>query len=147
AFGSAGDRVKGRAVDFHLFELGDLGQVFGDEGGRDAPQIKALAARENCGQHLFRIRGGEHEFHMRGRFFQRLQQGVERRRGEHVNFVDDVDFKVGGGGGVTASFTQLADLLDAVVAGAINFKDVEGATLGDFLAARILDVKVSFRAV
>ena len=37
--------------------------------------------------------GGEHEFCVRRRFFQRLQQGVEGIDRYHMHFVDDNDLE------------------------------------------------------
>ena len=41
-----------------------------------------------------------------GRLLQRLEQGVERRRREHVDFVDDVDLEAAAGRGGTAAFSR-----------------------------------------
>ena len=41
---------------------------------------------------------------------------------------------------------QLADLVDAAVAGAVDFEHVERAAFGDFLAARIVVVEIHLRA-
>ncbi len=121
-------------------------EVLGDERGRDAAQVEPLAARQDRRQHLLRVGRGEHELHVRRRLFQRLEQRVERRRREHVDFVNDVDLELRAGGRVFAGLAQLADLLDAVVAGAVNFQHVERAALGDFLAARVVVVEVHLRA-
>ena len=130
----------------HLLLLGDVGEVFGDEGRRDAPQVEPLAAREDGGQDLLRVGRGEHELHVLGRLFEGLEQRVERRRREHVDFVNDVDLELGAGRGVLAGLAQLADLLDAVVAGAVDFEHVQRAAFGDFLAARVVVVEIHLRA-
>ena len=117
-----------------------------DERGGNAAQIKPLAARENRRQNLLRVGRREHELHVRGRLFQRLEQRVERRRREHVDFVNDVDFERRIGRRVFAGLAQLAHLLDAVVARAVNFQHVERPALGDFNATRVLVVEINFRA-
>src|ERR1019366_4728070 len=42
-------------------------------------------------------------------------------------------------------FAQLAHLLHAVVARAVNFQNVERAAIGDFLHARVGVIKINFR--
>ena len=115
-------------------------------GGGNAPQVEPLAARQDGRQHLLRVRRGEHELHMLRRLLQRLEQRVERRRREHVDFVNDVDLEPGAGRRVLAGLAQLADLLDAVVAGAVNLEHVQRAALGNFLAARVVVVEVHLGA-
>ena len=109
-------------------------------------QVKTLAARKDGRQDLLRVGRGEHELHVRRRLFERFEQRVERRRREHVDFVNDVDFELRIGGRVFAGLAQFADLFDAVVARAVNFQNVQRAALGNFNAARILVVKIDFRA-
>ena len=43
------------------------------------------------GSNFLRLGRGEDELHVLGRLLERLEQRVEGRRGEHVDFVDDVD--------------------------------------------------------
>ena len=70
-----------------------------------------------------------------GRFFERLEERVERRRREHVHFVDDVDLEMPFARRVTDVVAQLAHLLDAVVARAVDLEHVEAVARRDFLAA------------
>ena len=49
--------------------------------------------RERIVAALLRLGRRQDELHMRRRLLQRLQQRVERRLGEHVHFVDDVDLE------------------------------------------------------
>ena len=142
---AARDGVERRFVNFHLFQFRDVREVFGDERGRDPAQVKTLATRENRRQNLLRVGRGEHEFHVRRRLFERLEQRVERRRRKHVDFVNDVDFERRIGGRVFAGLAQFADLFDAVVARAVNFQNIERAAFGNFNAARILVVEIDFR--
>ena len=59
------------------------------------------------------------------RFFERFQQCVERGLGEHVHFVDDVDLETSLRRRVAHVVAQLAHVIDAVVARAIDLDDVE----------------------
>ena len=49
-------------------------------------------------------------------------------------------------GRVFAGLAQFAHLLDAVVAGAVNFQHVQRAALGDFLHARVVVVEIHLGA-
>src|SRR6185503_11476349 len=100
--------------------------------GRDAAEVEALAAGENCRQDFLRVGRGEDEFDVGRWFFERFQQRVERGGAEHVDFVDDVDLELGAGGRVPAGLAEFADLFDAVVGRAVDFEDVEGVAGGDF---------------
>jgi len=86
----------------------------------------AGSARELSAK-LFRIGRREHEFDVRGRFFQSFQQRVERGRRKHMDFVNDVNFELRVGGRVFAGLAEFAHLLDAVCARAVNFQNVEAA--------------------
>ena len=129
AMASAASRRK-----LDLFQPGDLLQMRGDERGRDAAQVEALAAGQDGGQHLLRLGRREDEFHVLGRLLQRLEQRVERRGREHVHLVDDVDLVLPVRRGVADVVAQFAHLLDAVVAGAVDFQHVQAAALGDLAA-------------
>ena len=146
AFGAARDSIKGGLVDLDLFLFGHVGEVFGNEGSRDAPQVEALAAGKDGRQDLLGVGCREHKLHVLRRLFEGLEQGIERRSREHVNFVNDVDLKPGGGRSVSAGLPQLADLLDAIIAGAVDFENVQRPALGDFLAARVGVVEIHFRS-
>src|SRR5207249_3635789 len=62
------------------------------------------------------------------------------------NFINNVDFEFGTGWGITGRFAQLANLIDAPVAGAIDFQHIQGAPLRNFDAARVLGIKLDLRA-
>ena len=75
--------------------------------------------------------GGEDEFDVRRRLFERLEQGVEGADRQHVDFVDDVDLEAAAAGPILHVAAQVADLFDAVVAGAVDFEDVDILAGGD----------------
>ena len=126
--------MRRRRLERDLFLLGDELQMMRDQVRRDAMQIEALAAAQNCRQNFLRLGRREDELHVRRRFFQRLEQRVERRRSEHVHFVDDVDLEVPFARRVAHVVAQLAHLLDAVVARAVDLEDIEAVAAGDLLA-------------
>ena len=91
AFGRARDQRQRRRLDLDLFLRRDALEMLHQQRGIDAPQIEALAARQHRHRHLANFGGGEDELGVRRRLFQRLQQRVEGRAGQHVHFVEDVD--------------------------------------------------------
>ena len=121
--------------------------MFGNEIHRDAPQIEALAARHDRRQHFLRFGGGKHELHVRRRFLERLEQGIERRRGEHVHLVDDVDFERRRSRRIQAGLAQLTHLFDPVVAGTVNLEHIDRSSLGDLDALGIVIGEIDFGAV
>ena len=76
------------------------------------------------GKDLLGVGGGQHEDDVAGRLLQRLQQGVRRRRGQHVDLVDDVDLLRPGRaqGGVRH---QVADGVHTVVRRGVELVHVE----------------------
>ena len=142
AVGAAGDGKQRGLVNLHLFQPGDVRQVFDNERGGDAAQVKSLAAGKDGGQHFLRVGGGEQELHMRGRLLEGLEQRVKSRRGEHVNFVNDVDFVRSGGRRVFAGLAEFAHLFHAVVAGPVDLDHIERPAFGDFEAAGIVIAEV-----
>lgn len=75
--------------------------------------------------------GGKDEFYVGGRFFEGFEEGIEGGIGKHVDFVDDVDFKACLGGGILAGFAKVADLIDGVIGGTIDFNDIEARAIHD----------------
>src|SRR6202044_3451800 len=63
--------------------------------------------------------------------------------GEHVHFVDDVDFVTPLGRRVADVVAQFADLLDAVVGGSVNLEYVETAAFGDLDADVLFWIEIS----
>lgn len=147
AIGTFGDGPGGGGIEGDVFESGDVLEVGGDGFRGDRAEVEALAAGEDGGEDLVRLGGGEDEFHMRRWFFERLEQGVERRVREHVDLVDVVDFELAAGGGEADGFTEIADLFDAVVGGTVDFEHIERAAFGDFDADVFLGVELGFRAI
>ena len=98
--------------------------------GAEQPELEVLGPAADGGQHLLRVGGGQHEDHVGGRLLQRLQQGVGRRRRQHVDLVDDVDLLAARGpeGGPGH---QVAHGLHPVVGGRVELVDVERGALGD----------------
>ncbi len=105
-----------------------------DHVGRDQAEGELLAAALYRRRHLVLLGRGEHEDHVGGRLLDRLQQGVEGARREHVDFVDDVDLVAAGVGRKEHLVLDLAHVLDRSVGGAVDLDHIEGRARGDGLA-------------
>ena len=95
AFRCARDQSQRRVFDLDAFLGGDAAEMPHQHCSVDAAQVEALAARQHRHRHFADFSGGENEFGVRRRLFQRLQQRVEGRAGEHVHFVEDIDLVAG----------------------------------------------------
>src|SRR5205823_1181428 len=101
-------------------------------------EVEPLAAREDCDRNLLNLGRGEDEFDVRRRFFERLQERVERLAREHVDFVDDVDLVPAAG---RAGGDLLADgphVVDAAVAGPVDLAHVDVVAGGNGQATAAL---------
>ena len=133
ALGLAHDKGDGAVGKLRALLAENLRQTPGHAARRNAAKIMPLAAREDRVRQLVRLGGGEDELHMRRRLLKRLEQCVEGLRGQHVNFVDDVDFVAVSLRQVGDALADLAHVLDAVVRGAVDFSHIERCP-GDDLA-------------
>src|SRR5947209_16618515 len=76
--------------DFLIFR--DQVQVFGNEFRRDSMKIEPLTPANYRWQNFLWFCRREDKFYVRWRFFEGLEQRVERGRAQHMNLVDYVDF-------------------------------------------------------
>src|SRR5262249_5973147 len=112
----------------------DVAEAVHDARGADAAEVEALAARQDRHGDLLHLGGGEDELDVRRRLLERLEQGVESLPAQHVDFIDDVDLETGPGGPVLDVAADLADLVDAAVAGAVDLQHVHVLAGGDAAA-------------
>ena len=131
AISQTGDGPEGFGGDFDALGLSDLGKLIDDDGIGNRAKLKALAAGNDGRQHFVGLGRGKDKLHVGGRLFEGLEQGIEGRSTEHVYFVDNIDFKAALGRGKAAVFAEVADLIDAVVRGAVNFDDVHAGAVHD----------------
>ena len=134
AVAEAGDAEDGIGVGVDGFILEDGGEVLGDARGGDVFEIEALAAGDDGGGDLVDVGGGEDELDVLGRFFEGFEQGVEGAAGEHVHFVDDVDFEGGACGADAGGLAEFADLVDGIIRGPVDLDDVHILAAADGLA-------------
>ncbi len=97
----------------------------------NAAEIKALAAAEDRGQHPLRVCGGEHKHHLRRRFLEGFEKGVERSRGEHVAFIHHVHLPARLHWCKAGAFDQIADVVHAGVRRRIDLDHIEGRAGGN----------------
>jgi hypothetical protein len=134
AVGSAGDGGEGAVVDGDFFRCGNVAETRSDQADGDAFKVEPLTAGNDCGQNFMRFGGGKEKFDVRRRFFKGLEQCVPGGVGQHVDFVDNVDLEPASGGCVLDVVAQVADVLDLVVGGAVNFDDIQRISRGDLAA-------------
>ena len=122
-------------------------QLLANDFGADILKIEPLAARLDRSEHLVWLSRGEDELDMLGRFFEDLQQRVERAGTEHVNFVDDVDLEACPCRTIDGIFAKLADVIDAGVGGTVDLDDVDIVALIDGYATVTFEAGIDGRAV
>ena len=89
-----------------------------------ALEVVNLAARDDGGQDFVLLGGGEDEDDVLWRFFERLQEGVEGCRGEHVHLVDDEHLVASYLRRDARLLHERLDVLHRVVGGRVEFEDV-----------------------
>ncbi len=134
ALGRPRDHGQRIGLDFHALFLADLAQMFGQQSGVDAAQIEALTARAHRHRHFLDFGRREDEFHMLGRLFERLEQAVEGRLGQHVHFVDDVDLRARHHRTIAGVVDDLTNVVDAGVGSRVHLQHVDMARVDDGLA-------------
>ena len=129
AGGEAGDGAEGLRVGGDAFRIGDLVEPLEDDLAGEAAEVVPLAAGDDGGENLLGLGGAQDEDDVAWWLFQRLQEGVGGLVGEHVGFVDDVDLAGRLDRGEVDLVPDVADLVDAPVAGGVQLDDVEQASL------------------
>ena len=115
AHGRAPEQLHGSGLKRHLFAFQHMRQMRRHLLRGHIAQHKLQAAAEHSNRHFVRIGGGENEFHMLGRLFQRFEHGVKRAFREHVHFIDDINFIFTDGGRILGVFQHFADIVDTGV--------------------------------
>ena len=121
---SFGDGPCCRVIEVNAFLCGNILKVLGNGLGGDRPQVEALAARYDGGEDLIRFGGGENELYVLRRLLECFEQGIEGGRSKHVHLVNVVDFEFALCRGKLNVFTDISDVIDAIVGGSVNFDDI-----------------------
>ena len=122
---AAGEQFQRDVVGGGSFGVDDLTQSADDFVDFDGREIEPLAPRQHRDRQLFGVRRTEDEFDVLGRFFQRFQQRVEGRPGQHVDFVDDVDLVPRPARSHADVGSQRSDFVDAAVGRAVDLDHVD----------------------
>lgn len=77
---------------------------------------------------------GKKKFDMFGGFFQSFKKSIKGFRGEHVDFINNINFKATCGRRILHIVAKVADLVNPAVGSTVNFNDIERGTGGNFLA-------------
>ena len=131
AVGQAGDQPRRPLGEGQALGPGHLGHPPGDVLRADAGEVVPLAAGTDGGRHLLDLGGGQDKDDVGRGLFQRFEQGVEGRGGEHVHLVDDVHLIAADAGGVGGLVPQVADVVHAVVGGGVHLHHVQDAAVVD----------------
>lgn len=78
--------------------------------------------------------GSQDEDNMRWWFLEGFEQGIGGAIAEHMDFINDVDLVTGLVGGVVDLLTEASNIINAGIAGGINFDNVQGSGLAYCLA-------------
>src|SRR6266849_9427848 len=113
-------------------------EVSRDRARRHLLEVELQAAGEHRHRDLLGVGRRKDELDVFGRLLESLQHRVERRRGEHVDFVDDVYLESPTARCVYRVLQELAHLVDLGVGRGIDFYQVDEAPRVDFHAGRTL---------
>ena len=93
--------------------------------GRNEPKRIMVGARADRADDLLRFRRREDEHDMLGWLLDDLEERVEALRRHHMRLVEDEDLVAVARGRESRAFTQLARVVDAVVACGVDLDDVD----------------------
>ncbi len=119
--------------DLKTFAFCDRIEPLDDFPQTNAAKIVTLATRKNSRRQAMRFGGRENKFDRWRRFFQSLQQRVERIFGDLVNFIDDVNLKSASSRLIADIFDDLANLIDAAIRRTVDFENVDRIALGNLM--------------
>ena len=138
AIGLLGDEVQCLLLVGDALLAGHHLQVVHDFGHVHAVEVIDLATRDDGGQNLVLLGGGENENHIRWRLLQGLEKRVESLGGEHVHLVDDKHLVTSQLRGYAGLLHQHLNVLHRVVARGVELENVERALLVESLATLAL---------
>ncbi len=124
AGGVAGDHRLRFVIHLDVLGSSDLGEICDHRLKIDAAEIKPLASADNGLQQVFGIGRCQDELGVGRRFLQCFQEGVRGGTGDLVGLIDDVELGFELRGCVLHPLPQVADVIDAAIAGGINFNHI-----------------------
>jgi hypothetical protein len=84
-----------------------------------------VGAGPNGPNHLVGFRGCKDELHVFGWLFDNLQKRIESLGGDHVGLIKNEDLEPVPGRSKHSTLTQFAGVVNAVVAGGIDFHNIK----------------------
>jgi hypothetical protein len=139
-------RLYGR---FRQVELGiarNLAEQLRQHLSIEQMELVVLGPAANRREHLLRIGRGEHEHHVVGRLFQRLQKRVRGSQRQHVDLVDYVDLPAPWRGKCHSSY-EVPYVFNFVVGGRVELVNVERSTPGDVEARVTNTTRLAFEGI
>ena len=124
-----GQRLDGIHLKLNRLMMEDLFHLAPDLLGGQSLQIELQAAGQNRDRNFLRVGGRQQKLYMGGRLLQRFQQRIEAVRGEHVDFVDQVNLIAAPGWGIHDVVQQVAGILDLGAGSRVHFNQVNEAPL------------------
>ncbi len=140
----AGQQHERLLIGLNVLGGADVPQPVNHIGHRNPPEVEALAARKDRGQHLVRLGRGKDKKGVGWRLLQRLQQGVERLLRQHVHLVEDVNLFGGSLRRNPHLLAQLADVVDLVVRGRVHLKHIQAAAVFEGQTRVALTARLGF---
>ena len=134
ALAGPGKSHQAPLLNHDLILIDHMAKPFDDLGSRNPPEVVMLAAGENRRRNLVNLGGGKNKYYMRRRLLQRLQQRVEGRVRQHVDFVDDVDSVLPTKRSKLHVLSDLAHIVHARIGRPIDLHDIDRSPLCNFEA-------------
>ena len=143
------DHFQSGALSLQALAVDDPFQTIRRLVDGEAPELELQAAALDCRGHFIDLGGRQHEDRVFRRFFQCLEQGIERAAAETVHFVDDVNFELSLTRRKRNFFAQVAHIINTRVRRSINLDQVEVASFvdGDTRGALVTWADVDIRVL
>ena len=127
-------------IGSHVFEVRD------NISHAHSLEVIHLTAREDGRQNLMLLGGGEDKDDMSRRLLKSFEESIESGSREHVYLVDDKHLVFTHLWWHSRLLHQSLDMLHAIVAGGVKFKDIQRALLSESLTALAFSASVTVRA-
>ena len=143
AFTRAGNGVHrlGR-VFFAYFIIYTRNQLC-NRGGGNQFEIEPQTARQNGRRQFMHFGSRQNKHSVRGRFFKRLKQRVKRLGGEHMHFVDNIDFVLARNGRILHFVANISYVFYLVVGRGVHLHNVEIGGVLEFFARLALPARTA----
>ena len=121
----------------------DILQPSGDIHRLDAFECEALTAGKDRCRNLVQLRGSQNEDQMLRRLLQNFQKSIERRCGEHVDLVHDINAVLHARGRVDRLIAQRTNMIHAVVGRRVQLQNIQQTAVVDPKAGRALVARIT----